>query len=59
VSLANLGWVRQHFNANLDNLRVTDEQVATDEVRLFKHAGIPFRRPARNPRLVTSRASSR
>ena len=39
VSLANLGWVRQHFNANLDNLRLTDEQVAADEIRLFKHAG--------------------
>ena len=39
VSLANLGWVRRHFNANLDNLRLTDEQVAADEIRLFKHAG--------------------
>jgi phosphotriesterase-related protein len=39
VSLANLGWVRQHFNANLDNLRLTDERVATDEILLFKHAG--------------------
>jgi phosphotriesterase-related protein len=39
VSLANLGWVRQHFNANLDNLRLTDEQVARDEILLFKHAG--------------------
>jgi phosphotriesterase-related protein len=39
VSLANLGWVRQNFNANLDNLRLTDERVATDEIRLFKHAG--------------------
>src|SRR5262245_36254639 len=39
VSLENLGWVRQHFNANLDNLRLTDEQVAADEIRLFKHAG--------------------
>ena len=28
VSLANLGWVRQNFNANLDNLRLQDEQVA-------------------------------
>ena len=32
VSLANLGWVRQNFNANLDNLRLTDEQVARDEI---------------------------
>ena len=39
VSLANLGWVRQHFNANLDNLRLLDEQVAQDEILLFKHAG--------------------
>jgi phosphotriesterase-related protein len=39
VSLANLGWVRQHFNANLDNLRLTDEQLARDEILLFKHAG--------------------
>jgi phosphotriesterase-related protein len=39
VSLANLGWVRQNFNANLDNLRLTDEQVAKDEILLFKHAG--------------------
>ncbi|MBM3219968.1 MAG: aryldialkylphosphatase [Candidatus Rokubacteria bacterium] len=39
VSLANLGWVRQNFNANLDNLRLTDEQVAADEILLFKHAG--------------------
>ena len=39
VSLANLGWVRQNFNANLDNLRLTDEQVAADEILLFKNAG--------------------
>ena len=39
VSLANLGWVRQNFNANLDNLRLVDEQVAQDEILLFKHAG--------------------
>ena len=39
VSLGNLGWVRQNFNANLDNLRLLDEQVAQDEIRLFKHAG--------------------
>ena len=28
VSLANVGWVRQNFNANLDNLRLLDEQTA-------------------------------
>src|SRR5919106_3992418 len=39
VSLENLGWVRQHFNANLDNLRLLDEQVAQDEILLFKQAG--------------------
>src|SRR5262249_1571134 len=39
VSLANLGWVRQNFNANLDNLRLLDEQVARDEILLFKRAG--------------------
>jgi phosphotriesterase-related protein len=39
VSLGNLGWVRQNFNANLDNLRLLDEQVAQDEILLFKHAG--------------------
>ena len=39
VSLANLGWVRQNFNANLDNLRLLDEQVAQDEILLFKRAG--------------------
>src|SRR6266508_3267673 len=27
VSLSNLGWIRQNFNANLDNLRLLDEQV--------------------------------
>jgi phosphotriesterase-related protein len=39
VGLENLGWVRQNFNANLDNLRLTDEQLAADEILLFKHAG--------------------
>ncbi|HEV8308644.1 MAG TPA: aryldialkylphosphatase [Methylomirabilota bacterium] len=39
VSLEILGWVRQNFNANLDNLRLTDERVAADEIRLFQNAG--------------------
>jgi phosphotriesterase-related protein len=39
VSLENLGWVRQNFNSNLDNLRLLDERVAEDEILLFKHAG--------------------
>ena len=39
VGLANLGWVRQNFNANLDNLRLLDEQTAQDEIMLFRRAG--------------------
>ena len=39
VSLANLGWVRQHFSSNLDNLQLLDERIARDEALLFKHAG--------------------
>src|SRR5882724_7895030 len=39
VSLANVGWVRQNFNANLDNLRLLDEQTALDEIMLFRRAG--------------------
>src|SRR2546425_12427142 len=39
VSLSNVGWVRQNFNANLDNLRRLDEQTALDEVMLFRRAG--------------------
>src|SRR5438309_10602330 len=39
VSLANLGWARQDFNANLDNLRLVDEEVAQDEILLFKAGG--------------------
>jgi phosphotriesterase-related protein len=39
LSLDNLGWVRQNFNSNLDNLRLLDEQVAGDEISLFRQAG--------------------
>jgi phosphotriesterase-related protein len=39
VSLSNVGWVRQNFNANLDNLRLLDEQTAQDEIMLFKRVG--------------------
>ena len=39
VSLPNVGWVRQNFNANLDNLRLLDEQAAQDEIMLFRRAG--------------------
>src|SRR5262252_3450292 len=28
VTMANLGWVRQNFSSNLDNLRLLDEDVA-------------------------------
>src|SRR5437867_10825122 len=39
VSLSNVGWVRQNFNANLANLRLLDEQTALDEIMLFRRAG--------------------
>ena len=39
VTLETLGWVRQHFSSNRDNLRLLDEQVARDEALLYKHAG--------------------
>jgi phosphotriesterase-related protein len=39
VGLANLGWVRQNFNSNLDNLRLLDERTAQDEIMLFRRAG--------------------
>jgi phosphotriesterase-related protein len=39
VTLSNVGWVRQNFNANLDNLRLLDEQTAHDEIMLFRRAG--------------------
>src|ERR1700682_4656981 len=39
VTLSNVGWVRQNFNANLDNLRLLDEQTALDEIMLFRRAG--------------------
>src|SRR5688500_9542809 len=39
VTLGNVGWVRQHFNSNLDNLRLLDEQTAQDEITLFQRAG--------------------
>src|SRR4029450_13667102 len=38
VSMANLGWIRQNFSSNLDNLRLLDEDVARDEALLFQHA---------------------
>src|SRR5262249_41121345 len=39
VRLDNLGWVRRNFNSNLDNLRLTDESVARDELLLYRQAG--------------------
>src|SRR5262245_66641735 len=51
VSMANLGWVRQNFSSNLDNLRLLDEDVARDEALLFKHAGGPHIVDPRNARL--------
>ena len=39
VSMENLGWIRQNFSSNLDNLRLLDENVARDEALLFKNAG--------------------
>src|SRR5215468_4527843 len=39
VTMANLGWIRQNFSSNLDNLRLLDENVARDEALLFKNAG--------------------
>src|ERR1700704_5887054 len=39
VTLANVGWVRQNFNSNLDNLRLLDEQTALDEIMLFRRVG--------------------
>jgi len=39
VRLDNLGWVRRHFSSNLDNLRLADEEVARDELGLYRQAG--------------------
>ncbi|MCS7207855.1 MAG: aryldialkylphosphatase [Dehalococcoidia bacterium] len=39
VSLENLGWVRLHWNSNLDNLRLWDEETAIAEARRFQRAG--------------------
>jgi phosphotriesterase-related protein len=39
VGLENLGWVRRNFSSSLDNLRLSDEGVMQDEIRLFRDAG--------------------
>lgn len=38
VRMDNLWWVRLHESSNLDNLRLTDEQLATKETMLYKLA---------------------
>src|SRR5215470_1006718 len=39
VDLDNLGWVRKNFSSSLDNLRLSDESVARDELTLYRDAG--------------------
>src|SRR5262245_19166334 len=39
LRLDNLGWVRRNFSSSLDNLRLTDENVARDELLLYRQAG--------------------
>ena len=39
VSLKNLGWVRYHWNKNLDNLYLTDEETAIREAELYRRVG--------------------
>ena len=39
VSIKTLNWVLHHPFNNLDNLRLVDEQLAIDELMLFKRAG--------------------
>ncbi len=39
VTLGNLGWVRQHWASNADNLRLTSERLAIQELQRFKDAG--------------------
>jgi phosphotriesterase-related protein len=39
ITLENLGWIRSHCKSNLENLRPFEEQLAVDEVLLFKKHG--------------------
>lgn len=39
VSLANLGWIRFHPMHNIDNLQLTDESLAKQELALFRDSG--------------------
>ena len=39
LTLGNLGWVRQHWASNADNLRLTSERLAARELLRFRNAG--------------------
>jgi predicted metal-dependent phosphotriesterase family hydrolase len=56
VSLANLGWVRQNFNANLDNLRLLDKKPrATRSCSSSTPAGVRWstQRPRPSPAILS------
>ena len=52
VGLDNLGWVRRNFSSSLDNLRLTDESVARDELLLYRAGRRPDRRRPHQPGAV-------
>lgn len=39
VTIENLGWIRQYWTSNLDNLRLTDEDTAVAEALRYRRAG--------------------
>ncbi len=39
IALDNLGWIRQNYFSNLDNLTLLDETTASEEASLFMRAG--------------------
>ncbi len=39
VNLENLGWIHYHPMSNMDNLQLTDEEIAVKEGLLYKHSG--------------------
>lgn len=39
VTLENLGWIRQNWTSNLDNLKLYDEDLAFQEVQRFRNSG--------------------
>src|SRR5690349_8872281 len=39
VTMANLGWVRQHWSMTADNTRLTSESLAIAELQRYKAAG--------------------